>query len=118
MDKLLATLFLSRDVAHREHLKTTSYAHHMTLGSFYDDIIDLADSLAETYQGRHGVISAIPMLDDETTGPIDEQLSKHMDIIEKLRYTVIDQKDSPIQNIVDEIVALYLSTLYKLRNLK
>jgi hypothetical protein len=118
MDKLLATLFLSRDVAHREHLKTQSYAQHMTLGSFYDDIIDLADSLAETYQGRHGVISAIPMLDDETTGPIDEQLNKHMDIIEKLRYTVIDQKDSPIQNIVDEIVALYLTTLYKLRNLK
>jgi hypothetical protein len=118
MDKLLATLFLSRDVAHREHLKTQSYAHHKALKHFYEDIIDLADSLAETYQGRHGVISAIPMLDDETTGPIDEQLSKHMDIIEKLRYTVIDQKDSPIQNIVDEIVALYLSTLYKLRNLK
>ena len=116
--KLIALLFLSRDVAHRAHWRTQSYSQHMALGSFYSDVIELADSLAEVYQGRHGIISDIPMLDDDFSGAIDEQLEKHLGVIEKLRYEVIEQSESSMQNIIDEIVALYLSTLYKLRNLK
>lgn len=116
--KLIAITFLSRDVAHREHLSTDSYAKHITLGDFYSNVIELADSLAETYQGRHGIIDSIPMLDDDFSGDIAEQLNKHLDVIEKLRYEVIEQSESAIQNIVDEIVALYLSTLYKLRRFK
>jgi len=44
-------------------------------------------------------------------------LQSHMDMVEKLRYTAIDKTDTPLQNIVDETVGQYLSTLYKLRNL-
>jgi len=32
-----------------------------------------------------------------------------------MRYEVVDKTDTPLQNIIDEIVNLYLSTLYKLR---
>ena len=35
--------------------------------------------------------------------------------IEKSRYSVCDRSDTALQNIIDEIVGLYLSTLYKLR---
>jgi hypothetical protein len=35
--------------------------------------------------------------------------------IEKCRYEMCDKTDTPIQNIIDEIIGLYLSTLYKLR---
>ena len=38
-----------------------------------------------------------------------------MNIIEETRHDVCDL--SAIQNIIDEVVGLYLSTLYKLRNL-
>lgn len=48
---LIAVLFLSRDIAHREHLSTTSFSQHMALGEFYPGVIDLADKLAEAYQG-------------------------------------------------------------------
>ena len=34
------------------------------------------------------------------------------------RYAAIPQDDSPLQNVVDEIAALYLRTLYKLKNLQ
>jgi hypothetical protein len=34
-----------------------------------------------------------------------------------MRYKVVDKSDSPLQNIIDEIVGLYLSTLYKLKYL-
>lgn len=113
---LIATLFLSRDVAHREHLKTTSYAAHMALGDFYDAVVDLADSLAETYQGRHGVID-IPFLTAENGKAIDEQLESHLNAVEYMRAGAIGE-DSTLQNIVDEIVGLYLQTLYKLRRFK
>jgi hypothetical protein len=41
-----------------------------------------------------------------------------MNDIESMRYAAVDKKDTAIQNLIDEAVALYLSTLYKLRNLK
>jgi hypothetical protein len=116
--RLIAILFLSREVAHREHLNTKSYAQHVALGSFYDTIIDNADSIAEAYQGRHGLIGKIPMLTESDTGDIADILEKHLGMIEKLRYTAVEKADTPIQNLIDTAVETYLSTLYKLRNLK
>ena len=43
----IALLFLARDLAHRAHLRTRSYAEHMALGAFYEGIIPLADEFAE-----------------------------------------------------------------------
>ena len=118
MDKLLATLFLSRDLAHRDHLKTQSYAQHVALGDFYDGIIDLADSLAEMYQGRHGIIKEIPLLEQTERGTPADTLADHLEMIEDMRYDAVDKSDTAIQNQIDEVVGLYLTTLYKLRNLK
>lgn len=118
MERLIAILFLSRDLAHRAHLRTTSYAQHQALGSFYDDVIDFADELAELYQGRNGLLKDIPLLDDEEEGEIADVLESYMKIIEDTRYKAIPKEDSPIQNKLDEVVGLYLTTLYKLRNLK
>ena len=116
--KIIGIMFLSRNVAHKEHLKTGSFAQHMALGSFYEDIIGMADKLAETYQGRHGIIKDIPTMSNEGSGAIAATLESHMKLIEKARYTEIDKTDSALQNIIDEIVGLYLTTLYKLKTLK
>jgi hypothetical protein len=116
--KLISVMFNSREVAHREHLRTGSYAQHNALGSFYESIICLADSIAETYQGRHGIIKDIPKSNGSEMGSIDKVLESHLSSIENMRYTVCDRKETAIQNMIDEVVALYLSTLYKLRNLK
>ena len=119
IEKLIGTMFLSREVSHREHLKTNKYAHHMALGSFYEDIICVADSLAEAYQGRNGLIGDIPILsNDRPNSDIIKVLGYHLTLIEKMRNEAIDEKDAPLQSIVDDVVAVYLSTLYKLKNLK
>ena len=110
-------LFLARDVAHSVHLNTRSYAKHKALGSFYDDIVDLADDFAEAYQGRHGLIGPISLMSAKKNGNIIEFLEDSLSEIEANRYKVCEEKDSAIQNIIDEIVALYLSTLYKLKHL-
>lgn len=117
--QFIAILFLSRDIAHREHLRTKSYAQHMALGSFYESIIDLADSFAEMYQGRHGIVQVIPQLnDDEQDQEPVQLLKKYLALIEKTRYTAVEKADSALQNKIDEIVGQFLSTIYKLENLK
>ena len=110
-------LFLARDVAHSVHLNTRSYAKHKALGSFYDKVVDLADDFAEAYQGRHGLMGPISLMSAKKNGNIIEFLEDSLSEIEANRYKVCEEKDSAIQNIIDEIVALYLSVLYKLKHL-
>lgn len=111
----VGTLFLARDVAHSVHLNTRSFAKHSALNSFYDEIIELADKFAEAYQGRHGLIGPISLMSAKKTTNIIEFLQDSMNDIEKMRYDVCEKNDTPIQNIIDEIIGLYLSTLYKLQ---
>jgi hypothetical protein len=113
----VGTLFLARDVAHSVHLNTRSYSKHKALRHFYDNIVDLADKFAEAYQGRHGLIGPITLMSAKKTGNIVEFLEDSMADIEKMRYECCKKEDTPIQNIIDEIVGQYLSTLYKLKNL-
>lgn len=118
--RLVATMFLSREVAHRAHLAVTgagSFAKHSALGDFYNAIGDHGDSITEAYQGRHGIIE-IPYLKYDDEGDIIKCLEKYMDDIEKLRYNAVDKSDTTIQNLIDDALATYLSTLYKLRHLR
>ena len=111
----VGTLFLARDVAHSVHLNTRSFAKHSALNTFYDEVIELADKFAETYQGRHGLIGPISLMSAKKTGNIIDFLKDSLKDIEDCRYEVCDKTDTAIQNIIDEIVGLYLSTLYKLQ---
>jgi hypothetical protein len=108
-------LFLARDVAHSVHLNTRSFSKHSALQSFYDEVIDLADKFAEAYQGRHGLIGPISLMSAKKNGNIIEFLEQSLKDIEGMRYEVVEKTDTAIQNIIDEIVGLYLSTLYKLK---
>ena len=111
----VGSLFLARDVAHSVHLNTRSYAKHVALQGFYDEIVDLADGFAEAYQGRHGLIGPISLMSAKKTTNIIEFLEDQLQEIEKCRYEVCEKTDTPLQNLIDGIVELYLSTLYKLR---
>ena len=108
-------LFLARDVAHSVHLNTRSFSKHMALNAFYDGIIDHADAFAEAYQGRHGLIGPIALHSAKKTANIIEFLQDSLAEIEAARYDVCDKSDSSLQQLIDNIVELYLTTLYKLK---
>ena len=108
-------MFLARDVAHSVHLNTRSFSKHMALNTFYDEIVDLADKFAEAYQGKHGLIGPISLMNARKTSNIVEFLQDQVDEIEKVRYEVCDKTETALQNIIDEIFGLYYSTLYKLK---
>ncbi len=111
----IGMLFLARDVTHSVHLNTRSYAKHKALGKFYEGVIDLADTYAEAYQGRHGLIGPISLMSAKKTSNVVDFLEDQLAEIEKNRYVFCEKDDTALQNIIDEIVALYLSTLYKLK---
>lgn len=111
----IGQLFLARDVTHSVHLNTRSYAKHKALQKFYESIIDLADGLAECYQGRYGLIGPITLQSAKKTSNITEFLQSQMEELESERYNAFEKSDTPIQNLIDGIIELYASTLYKLK---
>lgn len=111
----MGLLFLGRDVAHSVHLNTRSYAKHVALNAFYDGIVDRADAFAEAYQGRHGLIGGITLQSSKKTTNIIEFLQAQLEEIESVRYDICDKTDSSLQQLIDNIVELYLTTLYKLK---
>ena len=119
--QFIAVLFLARDLAHRAHLRTTgsgSFAAHEALGEFYPAVVDLADTLTETYQGCELVLIDIPLLDNEFPGEIKESMQAQLKWLEANRYKAVPKEDAPLQNLIDEIVLLYLTTIYKLEFLE
>ena len=114
-EKFIGMLFLARDVTHSVHLNTRSYSKHKALQKFYENIIDRADSFAEAYQGRCGLIGPIALMSAKKTENVVAFLEDQLAELEAMRYDVCDKTDSPLQNLIDGIIELYLSTLYKLK---
>ena len=113
-NEFIGLLFLARDVTHSVHLNTRSYSKHVAL-NIYDCIIDAADDFAESYQGRHGLIGPITLHSAKKTTNIIEFLEDSLAQIEAARYEVVDKTDMSLQQLIDNIIEIYLRTLYKLK---
>lgn len=112
---LLSCMMELRDNAHIAHLQSRSYAEHIALNELYDAIPGLLDSLAESWQGKYGIISGYhaPMI-QEGINFIDYLKSK----VEEVNEFRAKQKDGYILNLLDTIIETFYGTLYKLQYLK
>lgn len=111
--QLVSELLESVTIIHKFHLKSKSYAEHIALGTFYDEVSALADSIYETSSWENNSIDIpAPTLNDST--PIN-YLIKLATFVEQSR---LSTPYSDLQNQMDEVKTLIFSTLYKLRNLK
>ena len=118
IEELIAKVFEARNAAHLEHWRTKSYAKHKALGGFYESAIDLIDDLVEAYQGNFGIIGKIKYEEEYDDSKVDcvKCLTEDVTWIAEHRSHIAQDVDA-LENIVDEITALYLKTLYKLENL-
>jgi hypothetical protein len=114
-NEFVGLLFLARDVAHSVHLNTRNYSKHVALNIFYERIIGAADDFAEAYQGRYGLMGPITLHSAKKTANIIEFLQDSLAEIEGARYDVCDKSDTSLQQLIDNIVEIYLRTLYKLK---
>jgi DNA-binding ferritin-like protein len=116
----LGTLMQSRNQAHIYHLQVAgpgSNAAHLALQAYYEGIIPIIDAIAESIQGRHGIIRGYKM---EGMIREDNNYVVYFEALAKFVETIRTQcpQDSYIQNQIDTVVELIESTKYKLKNLQ
>ena len=110
---LITKSFKTRNTAHANHWTTDSYAQHKALGHFYEDLIGALDKYVEAYQGTFGQLERVPDQVDD----IIKTLREEMIWLNNNRSNL--SKNIPaLENILDEMVALYMKTLYKLESLR
>jgi hypothetical protein len=116
IEQLISRVFYARNLAHFAHWRTKSYAQHQALGSFYDGVIDAIDPLVEAYQGAYDLIGAIPAPGEMEKDAL-KCLESDAEWIEK-NHEKICKGNRAVGNLVDGVTEVYLSAIYKLRNLK
>jgi hypothetical protein len=119
MNEYVGTLMQSRNQAHIYHLQTPSYAKHIALNEYYEEIVYLIDSLVEAYQGKYDILKGYKMIgtlsDLEDDGDIVDYFEKIAKYCELKREKL--PQDGFLTNIYDDIDTLLRSTLYKLKRL-
>jgi len=114
IEELITRVFSTRNCAHLTHWKTDSYSEHMALGDFYDEIIEILDKYVEVYQGNFDVIGDVTL--EDYSGDISKCLKEDIQWIDK-NYKNLCHGITSLSNIIDELVAVYLQTLFKLTRL-
>jgi len=119
IEELISRVFYARNLAHFEHWRAKgegSFAKHMALGEFYDGVIDAIDPLVEAYQGAYDLIKAIPA-PKQTMSDSLKCLEADAKWIEE-NHEKICGGNRAVANLIDTLTGVYLSAIYKLRNLR
>lgn len=113
IDKLISRVFKDRSAAHAEHWTTNSFSEHEALGDFYEDVIGALDKYVEAYQGVFGQMSKAP---EQVPNIIDHLREELMWLIENR--SKVTKNVPALENLLDELTAVYMKALYKLENLR
>lgn len=113
--KLISYLFHSRTQAHIFHLQTTSFAEHMALNGYYDEIIELVDGLVESYQGKYGILKGYSNYSTLEYTDKNQVITYFEALVDKVCALRDSVTDSYLQNQIDTVMELLESTLYKLK---
>ena len=119
MNEYIGTLFQSRNQSHIYHLQTPSYAKHMALNDYYEEIVCIIDSLVEAYQGKYDILKEYKMAGTLKDWESDEDIVKYFEGLAK--YCEMKREKLPqdgfLTNQYDDVDTLVRSTLYKLKRL-
>ena len=124
VEDFVSELMSFRNITHMLHSQAEregSYAKHMALNELYEALPDHIDEIVEFYQGYYGKIISEYTSGDIEIYDLEEALPvvlKYLQGIEQYRYVVFNKENSPLQNIIDELIATMVKAVYKLRFLK
>lgn len=112
--EFISALFNSRSQAHIFHLQTKSFARHKALNAYYDAIVPLADTYAEAYQGKYGIIKGYKAPKQYLQG--DDKIVKYFKDLEDVVVYFNSRlpKDDDLVNTYASILDLVHSTNYLL----
>lgn len=113
---LASTLMEARNITHKLHLATHSYAKHSALDALYKALPDLTDALIESWMGKYGVIPVYPAAHPLESGDPVSFIDSLSAFFTSCRQC-IPQRDTELQNAADEIQTEINDASYKLKNL-
>lgn len=116
MAELIEKCFASRTLAHIAHLTTNSFAKHIALNDFYDDIVNEVDDIAENYIGIFGPLKGLKCCCADMPDSIVNYIQAEMEWIDNNRI-FISKANKTIENLLDGLLAKYSKVLYKLKQL-
>lgn len=116
IEEMVAKVFCARNYSQVAHWKSKSYAEHKALGHFYKDIACLVDRLVEAYQGAFEIIGNVKYVEPDSKS-ILTYLQTEAVWLSKNRSKIAKEVPT-LEAIVDDIIELYLTTIYKIENLK
>ena len=111
--KLITKIFKERNNSHARHWSTNSYAQHQALGEFYESIIETLDKYIEAYIGTFGKLEDIP----DDVDNIGQVLRDNLIWLNENR-SELSKEVPALENILDELAGLHMTTLFKLENLR
>ena len=114
IEDLVARAFAIRDAAHLAHWATDSFAKHMTLGEFYDSVIEKIDGIVEAYQGWYDLLKPVKQF-ILPEGDITVQIGEEAAWVSKYR-DELGKGNPMLENLLDDYTQLFSSTYYKLRH--
>ncbi len=97
--------------------KVGSFAAHNAYGTAYEELDPLIDDFIEIYQGKRGIIKgkngftiSLVNLPEDPISMVDECINFLSDIVPQ----VLDEKDTDLLNIRDEMLGILNQTKYRL----
>jgi DNA-binding ferritin-like protein len=116
--EFVAEAFAVRTAAHLAHLSAKTYAIHIALNEFYDEMLEQADRFAEVAKGVGGKPIPYPSKTPPDHSDPIALLENFEDCIEEYAEKLADIESLALNNILAELLAVTQQALYKLRFLK
>lgn len=116
IEELFGTLQMSVVAGWRKHLKFAKYGKHIALQEFYEEMPDKVDALIEGWMGAHG--KKVGAFQNVLTSSNMNTL-KYLQELKKIckeGYDLLDDNEE-LESLLDDIVNLINSTLYKVKEL-
>lgn len=116
IEDLFGTLQQSVVSSWRKHLKTHKYSNHMALNDFYEEMPEKVDALIEAWMGVNGkkVKGFNNIVQSSNMGTL--KYLKELRSVCKQGYSLMNG-EKELEALLDDIVELIDSTLYKVREL-
>lgn len=118
IQEFFGTLQQSTVEAWKKHLKVSKKSEHETLNDFYEDIVDVVDSLIEDYMSIHGKVEDYVNLLSEKEMSALEYLETLREFTRESADELLDEDDTELFSDVDNILSVMDTAIYKLKELE
>ena len=116
IEELISRVLCCHNQTAIAHWQSKSFSEHAALGEFYESVIGILDRIVESHQGVSGLIGKVGYHEYDSSNILEYLKDELVWIVENQKK--LSEGISSISNIIDELVALFLKTIYKLENLK